>query len=92
MEYFGENYKKTRDELVSEGILQYKTGPRGESVYGYRYDDHPGSEISIRGLSSNRFQVMLSILKMRSLFSILVTTRESEFRRMNSCWQGITKL
>ncbi|XP_024381374.1 uncharacterized protein [Physcomitrium patens] len=58
VEYFGENYKKTRDELVSEGILQYKTGPRGESVYGYRYDDHPGSEISIRGLSSNRFQLL----------------------------------
>ena len=58
MEYFGEDYTKIRDELVSEGILQYRSGPKGDSTFGYRYDDNPGSEISIRGISANRFQVL----------------------------------
>lgn len=58
MEYFGEDFKKIRDELISEGILQYRAGPRGDNSYGYRYDDNPGSEISIRGVSLNRFQVL----------------------------------
>ncbi|KAG0622636.1 hypothetical protein M758_3G112500 [Ceratodon purpureus] len=57
VEYFGEDYTKIRDELVSEGILQYRSGPKGDSTFGYRYDDNPGSEISIRGISANRFQL-----------------------------------
>lgn len=60
MQYFGENYKKIRDYLLSEGILQYKTGPRGNSLYGYRYDDNPASEIAIRGIFGNNFQVLPS--------------------------------
>lgn len=59
MEYFGEAFTKIRDELIDEGILQYRAGPKGDNSYGYRYDDNPGSEISIRGVSSNRFQVLL---------------------------------
>lgn len=58
MEYFGEAFTMIRDELIDEGILQYRAGPKGDYSYGYRYDDNPGSEISIRGVSSNRFQVL----------------------------------
>jgi hypothetical protein len=48
---------KSRDDLINEGILQYRAGSRGENLYGYRFDDNPAFEISIRGTSSNCFQV-----------------------------------
>lgn len=56
-DYFGEAFIKSRDDLINEGILQYRAGSRGENLYGYRFDDNPAFEISIRGTSSNCFQV-----------------------------------
>lgn len=58
VQLFGEDYKRIRDELFSEGILQYMTCPRGNDLYGYRYDDYPASEVSIRGISKIKFQLL----------------------------------
>jgi hypothetical protein len=60
VQLFGEDYKRIRDDLFSEGILQYMTCPRGNDLYGYRYDDYPASEVSIRGISKIKFQVLSS--------------------------------
>lgn len=48
---------KTMDDLIIQGVLQYRAGSRGENLYGYRFDDNPAFEISIRGTSPNCFQV-----------------------------------
>ena len=60
VQLFGKDYKKIRDELLSEGILQYRTCPRGNDLYEYRFDDYPASEISVRGISKIKFQVLSS--------------------------------
>jgi hypothetical protein len=54
--------KKIRDELLSEGIHQIMTCPQGNGLFVYRYDDHPASEVSIRGISRIKFQVRSSWL------------------------------
>ncbi|KAG0560923.1 hypothetical protein KC19_9G025000 [Ceratodon purpureus] len=58
VQLFGKNFKEIRDELLSEGILQYLTCPRGNGLYGYRYDDYPAREVSIRGISKVKYQLL----------------------------------
>lgn len=70
VQLFGEDFKKIRDELLAEGILQYMTCPRGNDLYGYRYDDYPASEVSIRGISKTKFQVLPN--EQNSLIEVLL--------------------
>ena len=62
VQLFGEDFMKIRDELFSEGILHFMTCPKGNALYVYRFDDHPASEVSIRGISKSKFQVLSSWL------------------------------
>jgi hypothetical protein len=67
-DYFGDAFERLRYDLSTEGILQFKQGPKGQQLYSYRYDDNPASDFSIRGTSSNCFQVGL-LLIYSSLYS-----------------------
>ncbi|KAH8962094.1 hypothetical protein BDL97_05G084600 [Sphagnum fallax] len=57
-DYFGDAFERLRYDLSTEGILQFKQGPKGQQLYSYRYDDNPASDFSIRGTSSNCFQLL----------------------------------
>jgi hypothetical protein len=54
-------YHHTRNDV---SVFQLKHGPKGQQSYSYRYDDNPASDFSIRGTSSNCFQVGLLLIYM----------------------------